>query len=352
MVLIGRMVKALSLSSCLFLLAGCATSFTQRVDSPPGGHSSQVLYLQTVPPVAQKAYQCGPAALESVLRYWGQNGDADLIGKSLYKPGTRGVLNFSLTSYLRTRGLWTQTREGSNGTDLKQWLRQGIPPIVMLDTGTLWARTYHFVVLKGFNDASKIFYANTGEAETQSINYREFDRRWKKAGYWALISAPPEKVDWELDESQSVDLALIFEQKGNMPEAERRLTDVLIKNPDQSVAKFNLANMYSRSGRTEQAQAMYRDLLAQHPDRGEISNNLAWLYYEQGLTEQALSVITEAFQNGAQRNHDILDTAGLIYCKLGRTKESQDLFTEAEKKVPAGDEAALNLVREHMNDCK
>jgi len=340
------------LSSCSIFLAGCATSYTYRVSPPSAPETYESVYLEDVPSVAQTAYQCGPAALESVIRYWGGNADAGSIGKTLYKSGTRGVFNFSLAQYMKTIGFWSEIHEEPGEEGLKQWLRKGVPPIVMLDSGTLWARTYHFVVLKGFDDRSEIFYANTGVLETQAIHYGEFERRWKKADTWSLIVSPPEKVDWELDETQSIEMALIFEKNGNLNQAERWVESALNKNPGSLTAKFNLANIYSKSNRSEQAKIIYKELLNTNPNRQEISNNLAWIYYEEGRYEDALKVILTAFNKGAQKNYEILDTAGMIYCQLGRAEEAQHAFLEASSKVPAGDAQALKLIQDHMSACK
>ncbi len=347
-----RLIKLTLLSACLFCLSGCATSFTYRANPPSSIKTHESVYLENVPPVAQKAYQCGPAALESVIRYWGGSADADSIGNALYKSKTHGVFNFSLAPYMKTLGFWSEIHEEPDQENLKQWLRKGIPPIVMLDSGTLWARTYHFVVLKGFDDSSGIFYANTGVLETQAIGYGEFDRRWKKADTWSLIISTPEKVDWELDEIQSIEIALIFEKNGNLSQSERWIESALRKNPKSFTAKFNLANIYRKSNRQEQAKIIYQTLLSENPDRSEISNNLAWIYYEEGRYEDALKVIVTAFKNGAQKNYDILDTLGMIYYQLGRTEEAETAFSEAMSKVPTEDTQTLEVIQGHRDACQ
>ncbi len=348
----GRIVRVFFLLSCSFFLSGCATSFTSRIHPPTINRTNESFYLENVPTVAQKAYQCGPAALESVLRYWGSPADADSIGKALYKSNTHGVFNFTLAQYTKSLGFWSEIHEDFTVENLKQWIRKGIPAIVMLDTGTLWARTYHFVVLKGFDDHLRIFYANTGVPETQSIDYGEFEQRWKKADVWSLIVSPLEKVDWELDEKQSIEIALLFEKKRDLAQAERWLESALRKNPNSLTAKFNLANVYGKSDRSGKAKVIYQELLDQNPSRTEISNNLAWIDYEEGRYEEALKVIEAAFKAGAKKNYDILDTQGMILCRLGRYEDAQAAFLESENKVPAEEAEALKLIQEHGRTCR
>lgn len=345
----GRAARAILLLACPFFFAGCATSWTHRVDLPSASASRGAVYLKNVPAVAQKSYQCGPAALESVGRYWGESTGADVIGKTLYSSGTGGVFNFSLAQYMKAAGFWTEIHEDLDEEGLKLWIKRGVPPVAMLDAGVLWARAYHFVVLKGFDDGAEVFYANVGTAETQAVGYGEFGRRWKKADRWCLMVCPPEKVDWELDEAQSVEIALIFEKKGSLGEAERRLEAALVKNPESYAAKFNLGNIYEKSGRREAAEAVYRELSVKNPKRSEASNNLASIYYEEGRFEDALRVILAAFRNGASKNFDILDTAGMIYQKLGRIAEARRAFSDAEGRIPTENASARAVVRGHLD---
>jgi tetratricopeptide (TPR) repeat protein len=339
------------LSSCPFFLTGCATSFTHRIDPPSVHETADSFYIESAPPVAQKDYQCGPAALESVIRHWGQEADAEAIGKALHAPGSKGVFNFSLVQHARSAGFWSEVHEERAIEGLRAWLRRGIPPIAMLDTGTLWARSYHFVVLKGFDHRQRIFYANTGEAETQAIDEGEFERRWKKAGYWTLIIAPAEKVDWELDPARSVELAVLLEKNGKPEMAEKWLVGALAQDPQNATARFDLANHYSKNGRPEDAMKLYEALLKENPSRAQVRNNLAWLHYEAGRNEEAARVIAPALENAEARSYDLLDTAGMIRCRAGDIREGQRLLSEALGQAPAGDAPAERTIQEHLAAC-
>ena len=87
--------------------SGCAavTLDTVRADVAAGrGH-----LITTVPFIPQDAYQCGPAALAMVLRYWGAAADAEEIGRALYLPSAQGVLNLELEFEARGSGLGADT---------------------------------------------------------------------------------------------------------------------------------------------------------------------------------------------------------------------------------------------------
>jgi tetratricopeptide (TPR) repeat protein len=333
-------------------ISGCASfSYPAKDPSPP--YEEGVYYIRNVPPVAQSAYQCGPAALESVLRYWGKEAPADLITRDLYQPGSRGIFNFMLAQYARSRGFWTQTDDADEAA-LKSWMLKDIPPIVMLRTGPplLWVSNFHFIVVKGFDDTHQIFYANTGKAQTQAIADKQFRKRWKSAGRWSLIICPAEKVDWELDAEAAADLAFLLETSRRLDLAEKWYQYALEKNPQKQVARFNLANVYLKTERWDKAENLYLDLLKEKPESAPLSNNLAWVYIEKGKYQEAIHVIQEAFKKGAPRQYDILDTLGLAYCKLRDSKTAQACFREALEKIPSDKAREKQTLLRHLKDCE
>ncbi len=334
---------------------GCA-SMASRVRPPSETGKGSAHYLESVPPVSQKAYQCGPAALESVFRYWGYPADSKRIADALFVPGSHGVLDFTLSRYARTQGFWTQMHQAPSGTagiaQLKTFILRKIPPIVMLKTGVLWVPTYHFVVLKGFDDSEKIFYANIGEPETYAIDYSRLESRWKNAGYWTLILCPPERVDWDLNEADSVDLALYCDRYGKHTLAEKWYRRALEQDPTNVPVRFNLANIYLKLVRFEEAKAIYAALLLEKRDSGSVANNLSWIYLEQGRPREAADVIELAFKNGAQRSADILDTLGMAHCRLKEYGQARKYLLEAAQKVPSTDTRSLALVRQHLAECE
>jgi tetratricopeptide (TPR) repeat protein len=336
--------------SCLFFLSGCS-SLSYSIQPPQVPHSSGH-YIDRVPTVAQKEYQCGPAALESVARYWGKEIEADKIAKSLYKIGTKGVFNFMLVQYAKNLGFWTQTA-GSNIDELKVWILRDIPPIVMLRVGpsVLGISNYHFVVLKGLDDEAKIFYANVGESETHAISYQKFQKRWNSARHWSLVVCPLERVDWNLESDQASDLGLLLEQSGQLDPAEKWYRYSLDRDPENGIVLFNLANVYLKKKRWDEAETIYLKLLREKPDAGPLSNNLAWIYLEKGRYQEAIDVIEKAFKNGAERQYDILDTLALAYCKSGEFKKAQECFQEALNKIPSSHQRPLQLIKDHSDHC-
>ncbi|MBI4432475.1 MAG: C39 family peptidase [Candidatus Omnitrophica bacterium] len=313
--------------------------------------ADEVVLLKNVPPVAQKAHECGPAALESIFRYWGASMDAQRISESVFKRGWRGVFNFSLTQEARRRGFWTQTPVLSSTASLKEWIQKGVPPLVMIDHGLLWAHQYHFIVISGFDDQKGVFYANTGQSVSRTIPYRDFEVKWKKAGRWCLIICPPEWVHWDPGSDGAVDLGFLFESQGRLEAAQKRYQAVLDKDRQNVTARFNLGNIYRKTQRMEEARAIFTGLLREGHLWGPASNNLACVRLDQGMPRQAAQVIRFAFRNGASREYDILDTAGLVSYRLNGPGLARRYFREALSKTPPGNAQALQHIQKNLLRC-
>jgi hypothetical protein len=182
----GRARLALLLAGLLG--SGCAsiTLDTVRADVAAGqGH-----LIATVPFVAQEAYQCGPAALAMVLRYWGAPADAEEIGRALYLPSARGVLNLELEFEARRRGFRTQAFEGTLERAQAE-LRRGRPVIVFQDLGRGPVSVPHFAVLVGYDDRAEVVVLHSGTTPYHVLSYAEFRRTWEARRAWSLLVLPP-----------------------------------------------------------------------------------------------------------------------------------------------------------------
>jgi ABC-type bacteriocin/lantibiotic exporter with double-glycine peptidase domain len=146
--------------------------------------------ITTVPFIAQEAYQCGPAALAMVLQYWGAAADAEEIGRALYLPSARGVLNLELEFQARRRGFRTQAFEGTLER-VKTELRQGRPLIVFQDLGRGPVSVPHFAVLLGYDDRAEVVVLHSGTTAYRLLPYPEFLRTWAARRGWALLITPP-----------------------------------------------------------------------------------------------------------------------------------------------------------------
>lgn len=140
--------------------------------------------VEGVPFVRQEENWCGPAALASVLAYYGVNHDQKSIAQAVYTQGLKGALITDLENY--ARGLGFQTKLGSGDlADITEALRNKRPAIVIVDLG-FWVFTRpHYLVVTGITD--KGVRAHTGYEPDRFFDRREFERIWARKGSVYLI---------------------------------------------------------------------------------------------------------------------------------------------------------------------
>jgi len=181
----ARAIPILLLTGLLGSACAPVTLDAVRADVAAGqGH-----LIAGVPFIPQEAYQCGPAALAMVLRYWGAPADPDELGRALYLTSARGVLNLELEFEARRRGFRTEAFEGTLDR-AKDELRRGRPIIVFQDLGRGPVSIPHFAVLVGYDDRSEVVVLHSGTTAYHVLPYAEFLRTWTAHRAWSLLITP------------------------------------------------------------------------------------------------------------------------------------------------------------------
>jgi len=181
----ARWLSAVLLLCALCAFNGCATA---QGTSPQG-----LVTRVEVPFFPQEDFQCGPAALATVLNYWyGKAGTAkgltpEEIAAGIYSPSARGVLGIDLELYARKQGFQTQQVAGTVEA-LKSNIDKGIPAVLLVDYGFAVYQRNHFMVVKGY--AENAFLVNSGRQENELIANGDLLKVWKKTGYWMLLVKP------------------------------------------------------------------------------------------------------------------------------------------------------------------
>lgn len=164
---------------CLsFLLLSCAVT---TVSSESG------TVIERVPFFPQESYQCGPASLAGVLKYWGVEVSPEGIADEIYSSSARGTLDMDMVFYAEDKGLKASRYRGSI-EDIRENIDSGRPVIVMVDYG-FWAyQQNHFMVIAGYNESGVV--ANTGKDRLKLIPFDKFLKSWEKTDFWSLLITP------------------------------------------------------------------------------------------------------------------------------------------------------------------
>jgi ABC-type bacteriocin/lantibiotic exporter with double-glycine peptidase domain len=181
------MQRLSALGVALLAGVGCSgiTLETVRADVAAGhGH-----LITSVPFIPQEDYQCGPAALAMVLRYYGAALGQEEIARALYLASARGTLNLELEFYARRRGFEARAFAGTL-EQAKDELRRGRPLIVFQDVGAPGYTIPHFAVLLGYDDRAAVVVLHSGPRPYRVVSYDDFGRTWARRRAWTLLVTP------------------------------------------------------------------------------------------------------------------------------------------------------------------
>jgi len=169
----------------LALLAACAAPH----DTGPrkGGKEGPQLL---VPFFADRRDQWGPAALSSVLSFWGRPTEPEELRREVHFPKQRGSTGLDLRDAALARGFSADMSDGSLAM-LRQELDAGRPVIVFVNDGVRIWPDEHFMVVTGYNDLLGGVYAHWGPHKYRFLRYKKFDKTWAKAGRWMLYVSKP-----------------------------------------------------------------------------------------------------------------------------------------------------------------
>ena len=146
-------------------------------------------YIPAVPFFPQSKYQCGPAALASVLNYYGCRVTHGEIANAIYRKRLKGTLSIDLILFARRMGFSARAYRGSLN-DLKGHISKDRPLIVFQDLGYPFFPIRHFSVVIGYDNAERILILHSGKRINKVISYERFLRSWTELDYWTLLILP------------------------------------------------------------------------------------------------------------------------------------------------------------------
>lgn len=296
------------------LAGGCA-------NRPPGlevylndTNIQSTLELRDTPFFPQEEYQCGPAALATVLAASGIGASPDELKGKIYLPQRQGSLQLELISASRRYGRLPYVLDGKLTAILSE-LAGGRPVLVLQNLGLASYPIWHYAVVIGFDASRDEIILRSGDRQRLTMSTRKFMRSWDLADHWALVVLRPGETPATPEESRYVSAIAALESAGQAGAAALFYTTALSRWPDNTLALFGTGNIHYAQGDREAAETTYRRLLVLQPDHAAARNNYAHTLAERGCHEVALAEIDAALadmdHNDPMRQH-LLDTRAEI----------------------------------------
>ena len=279
----------------LLLLAGCATppQTLQLRQSPPVDLPLRV-ELQQTPFFPQTRYQCGPAALATAIDSVepGRVQPQQLV-EQVYVPALKGSLQASMRSAASRQGLLALELDGRMESLLRE-LAADNPVLVLQNLGFSAWPFWHYAVVIGYDLPEQRLWLRSGEERRLERSFSLFEKTWDRAGRWAVVVVPPDRLPPTGTPEAFVDAALLLERNASLARAMAAYRSGLQRWPDHPLLLYGLGNTAFAAGRFDEAVQAYERLLTIQPRRAEAWNNLAYALLRLGRRQQAVEAIGRA----------------------------------------------------------
>jgi len=171
--------------AALICLTGCATTTVPLAEDAK--------FIEKVPFFEQDDFQCGPAALATIINYWHRKNNTkeqlsvDSIIGAIYNMKVKGVLTLDLELYARELGFKSLQYSGTI-EELKGNIDANVPIIILVDYGRGFFQQNHYIIVKGYTRDGIIL--NSGGRENLVIRNESLLKIWKKTSFWMLVVKP------------------------------------------------------------------------------------------------------------------------------------------------------------------
>lgn len=279
----------------LLVLTGCAGPSLQYQNIPPvpEGQSTRVELTET-PFFPQQAYQCGPAALATVLRSSGvSKADPDRLAEQVYLPKRFGSLQTELLGATR-RAERIPYLMSPRIEALLAELDAGHPVLVMQNLGLSFWPQWHYAVVIGFDREAEEVILRSGTTRRKVVSFRRFERTWQKADYWALVVTSPATTPATAEAIPYLEAVSALEQQQRWPGAKAGYQAAQERWPENPNSRMGLGNIAYQQGDFSSAEAHYREAIEVAPEAPAGHYNLAWALLRQGEKQAAMASGAEA----------------------------------------------------------
>jgi len=267
------------------LLSACATRGPYLpTQLAPGARSS--VELDATPFFPQDKYQCGPAALATVLVASDSDTTPEALVPMVYIPARKGSLQvemlaaprkFERISYVLSRNLDSILAE----------IDAGRPVLVLHNYGLPILPRWHYAVVIGYDAAKDRFILRSGVKRRDEWRARTFMVAWHHADRWAMVVLRPGELPVSATPKLYLEAAADFE-RGAKPEHALLAFDAAVKRwPSEPVAWIGRGTARYRAGQLAEAASDYAAALRVDGSNVGARNNLAQTLLDLGCPNRA-----------------------------------------------------------------
>jgi tetratricopeptide (TPR) repeat protein len=300
----------------LFIATGCATQTSRILQTAPA--LPHPIELADTPFFPQEQYQCGPAALATVLNTTGLVLAPEDLAPQVYLPERQGSLQLELLAAARRHGRVPYVLRPQLESVFAEVVA-GHPVLVLQNLGLAWLPRWHYAVVIGFDLPHNEIILRSGRTARHIIAIDTFEHTWKRADYWAVVVTAPEQLPETAEETPYLQSVIALERLQRWDQTAKAYTAALKRWPKNQTAQLGLGNSRHALGDLAGAEAAFRRATRDHPDSAAAFNNLAQTLAERGRLCEAETMAKRAVALGGPLAETAQQTLEAIRARIAPT---------------------------------
>ena len=282
---------ALVIAALAVALTGCAAS-PPLVDGLPASAPRQI-ELTSTPFFPQEDYQCGPAALATLLAASGVAVAPEALVPQVFIPERRGSLQLELIGAARRHGRLPYVL-ATTADEMVAELEAGRPVLVLQNLGATQLPIWHYAVLIGYDAERNVALLRSGEDERLETQWQRFAGTWHRGGRFAMTTLRPGEIPPHAERARYLEAAAGLEAAGQRGAAGEAYNAAIARWPDEPHAWLGRGNVAYADGDRQAAADAYLRAIILAPDDAAARNNLAELLLDAGCLDQSRKQIERA----------------------------------------------------------
>ena len=282
----------------VIFLQGCAgTPQTDRLLSQKPAELMVPHELTQVPFFAQQAYQCGPAALATLLQHQSLSVQPDDLIDRIYLPQRKGSLQVEIVSATREYGLIPYLITPELDTLLKE-VKAGRPVLVLQNLGVSWYPKWHYAVVIGYDLPAEKLILRSGVIKRYVMDLHTFEYTWRRSQSWAMLALNPGELPVDSDPWRYLKSIVGFEYLKRWDILDSAYLAGLARWPKNRELLMGYGTSQYLQQRLDIAHFYFSHVILSHPQYAPAHNNLAQVLAEQGDISTALHHAQRAVELG------------------------------------------------------